>query len=62
MNMGPPTPPPFVRIVGRGVDVMIRINDDDDRNIVNLALNMAERHRYEKMCLSATLIAKEEPK
>ena len=44
--MGPPERGPFVRVVGKGFDVAIRVEDSDDREIVRLALEMGERRRY----------------
>ena len=44
--MGPPTKAPAVRVMGRGIDVFIRVEDDNDAEIVRLALQMAERRRY----------------
>lgn len=45
--MGPPATGPLVRVCGRGLDVVIRVNDETDAEIVRLALEMAERRRYE---------------
>lgn len=43
---GPPTPGPVVRVVGRGLSLAIRVNDEDDAVIVRLALEMAQRRRW----------------
>lgn len=37
--------PPYVAVVGAGVDVRISVEDDDDVEIVRLAIQMAERRR-----------------
>lgn len=46
--MGPPEPGPVVRIVGSGIDVYIKINDDLDAAIVDEVLRLANRRRYGK--------------
>jgi len=43
---GPPTHGPEVTIIGPGMRVGIRVDDDDDREILRLALEMGERRRY----------------
>lgn len=37
--------PPYVAVVGSGVDVRIHVEDEDDAEIVRLAIQMAERRR-----------------
>ena len=44
--MGPPERAPFVRVVGKGVDVTILPESKLDQEIIRLALEMAERRRY----------------
>ena len=46
--IGPPEKGPAVRIVGKGVDVLIRVEDEIDGEIVSLAMAMAERRRFGK--------------
>ena len=45
--MGPPTPGPRIRVIGKGLDIFIRVDDELDSEIVTLALRIAERRRYE---------------
>lgn len=46
--MGPPDRGPVVRIIGKGIDVWIRVESDEDHEIMRLALEVAERRRYGK--------------
>ena len=46
MPMGPPMRGPFARIVGCGVSLHIRLDTQDDIEILSLAVQMAERRRY----------------
>lgn len=45
--IGPPTPGPRIRVIGKGLDIFIRVDDELDSEIVTLALRIAERRRYE---------------
>lgn len=44
--IGPPTQGAWIEIYAKGMCVKIRVNDDDDAEIVRLAFEMAERRRY----------------
>ena len=44
--MGPPRKGPIVRIIGVGIDTVIRVNDALDAQIVSMLLECAERRRY----------------
>lgn len=46
--MGPPERGPWVRVKGLEFDISIRVDDDDDKNILALALELCERRRYGK--------------
>lgn len=53
--MGPPERGPWVRVRGKGFDVALRVDDDDDREILRLALEMGERRRHGKTVLAASI-------
>ena len=46
--MGPPAPGPVVRIIGIGIDIYIRVDDDIDEEVVREALKLANKRRYGK--------------
>ena len=46
--MGPPNRGPWVVIRASGIDLQLEVNDEIDSEIVQLAMDMAQRRRYAK--------------
>lgn len=44
--MGPPEKGPVVKVVGKGLSVIIRVESEIDRDIIRLAMGIAERRRF----------------
>ena len=47
-KVGPPEKGPVVKVRGKGVSVIIRLESEIDYEILHHALEMAERRRYGK--------------
>jgi len=46
--MGPPEKGPTIRITGKGLDLLLVVNSESDREIVQMFLDAAERRRFGK--------------
>lgn len=44
--MGPPERGPWIRIVAEGLNMNIQVNDEMDKEIVDITMRVAEKKRY----------------